>query len=381
VALRPLQLLWLDLTMQPRLSGSTLLADASGFAKTIYGLTHDGFYPADFVDFATIIEHGILGDIVLVRGGTAVPPAMLEPVRELIREGAVRILENRPPIMPLPRHRPAHSSGPDSIFNPKRSRANDARLEAERIAGAELLLGRPGMLSMRQRNTYEQLARPADEHWVCDLMSNHQRLADALHRFRKQANRPGYVMVRVPPFAHLVLSKAQTFDQALEIMLDYRQRCAPIRDAVDDLYALMSSPDVGAMRKAEERDKFMGSWDTMIAACGQTSTAKMMLANSQAQLLRHSGQAAAALFQRDIEDTVHHGRKALDKFMELIGEEEWERNHPWTLRPVRVAAWEYLLAPDRAMYDAAHRIFGISPPIVEARMRDLIEALARRRAA
>ena len=212
-------------------------------------------------------------------------------------------------------------------------------------------------------------------------MSNHQRLADALHKFRKQANRPGYVMVRVPPFAHLVLSKAASFDQALEIMLEYRRRCEPIRNAVDDLYALMSSPDVGAVKKAEERDKFMGSWDTMIAACRQTSTAQMVFANSQAQLLRHSGQAAAALFQQDIEDTLGHGRKALSKFLELIGDEEWERNHPWTLRPVRAAAWEYLAAPDRAMHDAAHRIFGISPTIVEARMRLLVEVLSYRRAA
>ena len=245
--------------MRP-LSGSSLLADASGVTKTIYGLKNDGFYPADFVDFATILEHGILGDIILVPGGTAVPDAMLAPVRELIREGAIRILDNRPPVMPLPGERKIRPIGPDSIFNPKRSRADDARCEAERVAGAELALGRPGMLSMRQRNTYEGLARPADEHWICGLMPNHRRLSDALHAFRKQASRPGYVIVKVPPFAHLVLSKAATFDEAMEMMLDYRHVCAPLRRSADDLFAYISSPDVGPLAKAEERDKFLGSW-------------------------------------------------------------------------------------------------------------------------
>jgi hypothetical protein len=93
-----------DLTpMKQTLSGSSLLADESGVAKTICRLRTDGFYAADFVDFATIIEHGILGDIMLVPGGTAVPEAMLQPVRELVREGAIRVLEKRPPVMPLPR--------------------------------------------------------------------------------------------------------------------------------------------------------------------------------------------------------------------------------------------------------------------------------------
>ena len=363
------------------LSGSSLLADASGIAKTIYGLKNDGFYPADFVDFATILEHGILGDIILVPGGTAVPDAMLAPVRELIREGAIRILDNRPPVMPLPRQRPARTPHPDSIFNPKRSRADDARCEAERIAGAELALGRPGMLSMRQRNTYVGLARPADEHWICGLMPNHRRLSDALHAFRKGASRPGYVMVKVPPFAHLVLSKAATFDEAIDIMLHYRHACAPLRKAADELVALISSPDVAPLAKAEERDKFLGSWDAMIAACGQTSTVRMVFANSQAQFLRHGGQAAAAALQFDIEATVSHGRKAISKFLELIGKDEWERNHPWTLRPIRTAAWHYLQAPDRAMHDAAHRIFGIPRGIVEARMRLLVEALSYQRAA
>ena len=243
------------------------------------------------------------------------------------------------------------------------------------MAGAELAFGRPGMLSMRQRNTYEGLARPADEHWVCGLMPNHRRLSDALHAFRKQASRPGYVTVKVPPFAHLVLSKAKTFDEALDIMLNYRHVCAPLRQSANDLFAYISSPDVGPLAKAEERGKFLGSWDAMIAACGQASTARMVFANSHAQFLRHGGKAAVAALQLDIEDTLSHGRKAISKFLEAISDEEWEHNHPWTLRPVRSAAWHYLQSPDRAMHDAANRIFGIPKSVVEARMRLLVQAL------
>src|SRR6476659_434678 len=87
------------------------------------------------------------------------------------------------------------------------------------------------MLSMRQRSTYRELARPADEHWVCDLVRTHHRLANALHAFRKQAVPPKYVLVRVPPFAHLVLSKAATFDEALEIMLPYRGNTSKLTQA------------------------------------------------------------------------------------------------------------------------------------------------------
>jgi len=316
-----------------------------------------------------------------VPGGTAVPDAMLVPVRELIREGAISILDNRPPVMPLPGERAVRPTGPDGIFNPKRSRGDDARCEAARVAGAELALRRPGMLSMRQRNTYERLARPADEHWVCGLMHNHRRLSDALQAFRKRSSRPGYVMVKVPPFAHLVLSKAATFDEALEIMLNYRHVCEPLRRSADGLFAYISSPDVGPLAKAKEREKFLGSWDAMIAACGQASTARMVFANSHAQFLRHAGQAAAAAFQLDMEDTLSHGRKAISKLLEAISDEEWEGNHPWTLRPVRSAAWHYLQAPDRAMHDAAHRIFGIPRSVVEARMRLLVQALHLPRAA
>ena len=234
---------------------------------------------------------------------------------------------------------------------------------------------------MRQRSTYRELARPADEHWVCDLMRNHRRHVNALHAFKKQAAPPKYVLVKVPPFAHLVLSKAATFDEALEIMLQYRHQCTPLRRAADELFACMSSPDVGALEKAEQRDKFLASWDAMIAACGQASTARMVFANSQAQFLRHGAKAAAAAFQRDIEATVDHGRKAIWKLLETIDDEEWECNNPCTLRPLRSAAWQYLVSPDRAMHDAAHRIFGIPPGIVEARMQLLSATLSLPRAA
>src|SRR5262245_10927644 len=176
--------------MTQRLCGSSLLADESGVAKTIYGLRTDGFYAADFIDFATIIEHGILGDIVLVPGGTAVPDAMMQLVRELVREGAIRVLANRPPVMPLSKETRLCPSAPEAIFNSKRSRELDARYDAARVAGAELALGRPGMVSIRERSTYLELARPRDEHWVCDLMRNHRRLVTALHAFKKQAAPP-----------------------------------------------------------------------------------------------------------------------------------------------------------------------------------------------
>jgi hypothetical protein len=67
--------------------------------------------------------------------------------------------------------------------------------------------------------------------------------------------------------------------------------------------------------------------------------------------------------------------------LEVFGNEEWQRSHPWTLRPIRSAAWEYLIAPDRAMHEAAHRIFGIPRGMVEARMRLLVQALSVPRAA
>ena len=57
--------------MKKKTLGSFVLADASGVAKTVYGLLHDGFYSGDFVDLATILETGILRDIALVPGGRA----------------------------------------------------------------------------------------------------------------------------------------------------------------------------------------------------------------------------------------------------------------------------------------------------------------------
>jgi hypothetical protein len=47
--------------MKDKPPGSFVLADASGVAKTVYGLLTDGFYSGDFVDLATILETGTLG--------------------------------------------------------------------------------------------------------------------------------------------------------------------------------------------------------------------------------------------------------------------------------------------------------------------------------
>jgi hypothetical protein len=74
-----------------------------------------------------------------------------------------------------------------------------------------------------------------------------------------------------------------------------------------------------------------------------------------------------------MEATYDHGRKAISK--------EWQCNDPYTLRPIRSAAWQYLGSPDRAMHDAAHRIFGIPRGIVEAQLRLLSKMLSLPRAA
>jgi hypothetical protein len=85
-------------------------------------------------------------------------------------------------------------------------------------------------------------------------------------------------------------------------MLEYRHKCEPLRSAADELFAIVSSPDVDAIEKAEVRDKFLGSWDAMVAACGEASTAQLVFANSQAQFLRHGAQARIAASARHRRD-------------------------------------------------------------------------------
>lgn len=355
---------------------SFVLADASGVAKTVYGLLHDGFYSGDFVDFATILETGILSDIALVPSGRAVPPAMFEPIKQLFEEGVVTLLAERPRMIWEPPHgfvpeRPP----PDGYYNAKRSKLADAQLEGARVASAELEYGRPAMVLTRQRDCYIAMARPPEEHWACDLRAKHASLADALFALKSRARTPGLILAKVPPFAHLLLSRAANFDQVIDGMLELRWKCRGLRAAERALYEQMSSHDVAWLKKAKEQERFLRGWDQMIAACGEASTAEMEFGNSAAHLLRHLKHSALAFWQRDEEELLHHGRSVLRKFLESISAEDWDQTHPYTLRPVRTAAWQYLNTPDRAMFDAAHRVFKAPRDEVELRMRLLVNTL------
>jgi hypothetical protein len=172
-----------------------------------------------------------------------------------------------------------------------------------------------------------------------------------------------------------VLSRASTFSEVMDITLTFRRKCKPLRDAEQELHEIMSSRDIGALEKAKQRDRFLGGWNKMIAACGETSAAEMEFANSTAHFLRHAKQTAFAVIKRDGEEALQHGHDAIKKLLESCSAEEWDEAHPWTLRPMRTAAWQYLTAPDRAMHDAAHRILKIPRTIVEARMRLLVNVL------
>jgi hypothetical protein len=364
--------------MEAKPTGSFVLADASGVAKTVYGLLFDGFYSGDFVDLATILETGILGNIVLVPGGRAVPDAMFTPIKQLFDEGVVTLLPERPPMIwePPPGFRSGLPPPPDGFFG-KRSKLADAQLEAARVASAELAYDRPAMLLARQRDSYNALARPPEEHLVCDLLANHASLTDALHSFKSRAQAPGLILARVPPFAHLVLSRASNFDQVIDGVLELRHKCRGLRAAQTELHELMSSRDVGTLAKAKARDNFLRGWNQMIAACGEASTAEMEFANSQAHFLRHLKRTAFAAVRKDGEEFAHHGRAMLEKFFESVSSDDWDQTHPWTLRPVRTAAWHYLNAPDRAMHEAAHRVFKAPRNVVEARMRLLVNVLTQ----
>jgi hypothetical protein len=181
-------------------------------------------------------------------------------------------------------------------------------------------------------------------------------------------------------FAHLLLSRATNFDQVIDGMLELRWKCRGLRAAEQALYEQMSSHDVPWLKKAKEQERFLLGWDQMIAACGEASTAEMEFGSSAAHLLRHLKHTAVALWQRDDEELIHHGRSALKKLLENISPDDWDQSHPWSLRPVRTAAWHYLNTPDRAMFDAAHRVFRAPRSDVEARMRLLVNSLGRSRA-
>lgn len=367
--------------MTSGLSGSSLLADASGFAKTIYGLVADEFSPVDLADFGNILEHAILADVVLVPSATKTPDSMLSPIKMLIREGAVRLLEGRPPVLPMKPSPKSSANLPgatlkERLFNRRRNTKNDARFEAGRIAGAELAYGRPGMISLRQRDTYDRIARPAAEHWACNIMGNHHRLADALHAFRRRAAAPGYVAVRVPPFAQMILTRASTLDEALSMTLDYRHQCRYLRHSVDELYAMTTDAHFSPLQKAEAQAKFMETWEAIIKACGAASTARMTFASSGSQFLKHAGHASMAAFNNRPQDFLQSSQSALTALLDILDEDAWNEATAWTLRPIRTAARDYLTTPDQKLRDGAHRIFGVPRDICEAQMRNLALVLA-----
>jgi hypothetical protein len=358
--------------------GSFVLADASGVAKTVYGLLHDGFYSGDFVDLATILETGILRDIALVPGGRAVPEAMFEPIRQLFDEGVVTLLAERPRMIwePPPGFVPERAR-PEGYYNAKRSKLADAQLEGARIASAEFAHNRPAMVLTRQRDCYIAMARPPEEHWACDLRAKHASLADALFALKSRTRTPRLILAKVPPFAHLLLSRAENFDQVIDGMLELRWKCRRLRAAESALYEQLSSHDVSWLKKMKEQERFLRGWDQMIAACGEASTAEMEFGNSGAHLLRHLKHSALAILQGEEEELLHHGRSLLQKFLESISVDDWEQTHACLVRPVRTAAWKYLNTPDRAMYDAAHRVFKAPRKEVEVRMSLLVNSLGQ----
>ena len=134
---------------------------------------------------------------------------------------------------------------------------------------------------------YIAMARPPAEHWACDLRTKRASLADALFALKSRARTPGLILAKVPPFAHLLLSRADNFDQVIDGMLELRWKCRRLRAAESAIYEQLSSYDVSWLKKMREQERFLRGWDQMIAACGEASTAEMEFGNSGAHLLRH----------------------------------------------------------------------------------------------
>jgi len=362
--------------MNSNIECSAVLADESGVTKTVYGLVNDNFSPVDFVDFATIIEHGVLGDIVLISGGTSVPEKMNDTIRPMLNEGIMRISDKRPPVIQIPRELAAKIPPTiESVFNSKRNRPIDSLYEAERIAGGENTLGLRALPSIRQRKMFDTVARPLTEHWICDLLTQHNKLTDAVIQFKREIELPGYIGVRIPLFANLIFKKASTLFEVYELMLEQRHACRHMREAVNELHLFLARNDVNPIKKAQEREKFLTNWSSLISTFDQSDTAIATYGNSHGRLLKQASRTIVKAVDRKPGETIEHAKKLLDMVSESINIDELNANQPWTLRPIKSAVSEYLMTADIELHAAAHRIFGISPDIYHQRMQMLVNAL------
>jgi hypothetical protein len=363
------------------------IADASGVAKIAYGLTQDGFSAIEFLDLLRLLDEVVVrGQIILVPSGTAIPLSMLEPLRPLYDAGAIANLDGTVKPVPVPASIQSYLPGDiKPLFSGRRSSLQDARLETGRLLGAELLLNRPALPLLRQRDIYDRYAKPAAEHMICDLMGTYKRAASALQALKRRTEKrynPTYVLVRVPPLASRAVARASSFSDLLEITLDQREEWAELRKSVDRLNAFLCDTEVPWGRKLLEEKKWMQSSEALFKGC--EGSLEMFFANSASHILRQTSkvakdvaQATGSALSGNLPRALEKLPDAFESIVSFLGE-QWEERQPWKLRPLRKGLQSYLLLSDRELWRGAGRILGCDPEHAGAQVRHLLTLFAQK---
>ncbi len=359
---------------------SSVIADASGTAKMAFGLVSDGFSPVDFLDLLRLLDEVVVrGQVILVQSTATIPSSMMQPLKRLLDEEALVIVDQKKQAIPVP-----PSVGTllpnevNPLFNSKRSSLADARFETGRLLAAELNLDKPALPFYRQRDIYERFAKPRAEHIICDLMGTYTKAANALHSLKANTERrynPSYIMVRMPPIASKAICKASNFEELLEITLEQRDDWAKLRKSVDRLNAFLQSRDVSCGHTLQEERKWLASIDTLIGAC--EGKIEHFFTNSASHILRQTGRIAKDVTQTVANVAAGNIPKALEKLPDAFESvvtflgDQWEERQPWKLRPLRTDLKSYILTSDWDFQRGTSRIFKCSPDDMETQLRQL----------
>lgn len=167
------------------------------------------------------------------------------------------------PIKPrVNRYRP-----PPSYQSPAREekeRQQDAWYETGRIISLEQNLHIPALPMIRQRQTYEKEGNVSIHHTVTNLTGKYSEMKKTLMDFRyHESISQNYGIIRIPPIAFEVVSKAPNKQSLIQQSLELRDKYTSLRDSLRQLRQDLADPSTSPINKARAIKSWNKSWETL----------------------------------------------------------------------------------------------------------------------